>query len=116
MRILLTGSHVYGPVHEDSDIDIVLHVEDAGKLKEELVKKNIELFRSEKQQGTDYPGYYFRFGELTINIIYARDEDEMAGWAYATKKLSLMEPIEDKEEKIRIFEEARKGGNKNGCG
>jgi len=110
MRILLTGSHVYGPVHEDSDIDIVLHHDDADELREKLIEKNIELFRSEKQQGTDYPGYFFSLGILTINIIYVQDDEEMLTWKRATEKLASLPPIEDKEEKIRVFEAARKGG------
>lgn len=66
----LTGSHAYGKPHENSDIDIVVWVENT-KLRG-LLEEN---------------GYPIRFGNL--NLILVDSEDQWEAWQQGTKDLLI---------------------------
>jgi len=105
-QIVLTGSQVYGPATLESDINIVMHVEDAEGLKAFLEIKRIGITEDngpgdsgEKKNTT----FYFRIGELKFNIICVNSELELNKWEHATKNLLNRAPIYNREERCREF-------------
>lgn len=104
MDFLVTGSQAFGPLTADSDLDIVMYLEDAGKLQEWLGSKGIETHQTEVQrESPDYAGYYFNLLGILVNIITPRDSLEFEDWQRRTERLRARDPIKDKAERIKEF-------------
>lgn len=80
----LTGSRVYGTPREDSDIDIVVHLES-----EEIS----QLLDKEYSTNNNYnaTSASIRFGNL--NLICMSDHQEYLAWYQATKELKARKPV-----------------------
>ena len=102
--MILTGSHVFGPVNKDSDIDIVLLDFEAQELWNFLRTLKLSAYRTSQQDRYD-AGYYFKLGKLKFNIIIAYNEDDLVRWNYATQKMKAIDPVEDKDDRIETFRE-----------
>jgi len=107
MRFILTGTRVYGPASEDSDLDIVMFKEDHTELEFWLTEHNIEIVRSELQKKEEYSGYYFFLRDMKVNIIHVEEEETMEAWEYATNYMKTIPPIEDRKERVRVFSAKR---------
>ena len=108
-QIVLTGSQVYGPATEKSDIDIVMHELDAQKLKAEVMMKRIIITQTGKGGGElENTCFYFNIGGLKINIICAKTELELMKWRHATRTLQNRAPIHNREERLREFKKGLK--------
>lgn len=106
MDFLLTGSQVYGPATEDSDLDIVIKLKDAHEIVLFLAKHGIEYYQTPGQMSHgDDGGFYFNLGGIEINIILAPDERAFEEWRRRTEKMKKLPPIEDREERIDVFNE-----------
>ena len=106
MKKALTGSQVYGPATNDSDIDIVLTLAEGQELETFLTSLGIEKEQTDAQ--VEYEpdgGYYFHLGPLWINIILADNETEVIRWNQATKMMCSLDPIDDREKRIYKFRE-----------
>ena len=103
-RMVITGTQVYGPAREDSDIDIVLYVADAEELENKLYSMKVDVERTELQEKLDYRGYYFNLGPLRFNIVVLEDEEGMNAWEKSTKMMRERDPIEDRDSRINFFE------------
>ena len=103
-KFVVTGTQVYGVATGDSDIDIVMEQENAHKLKEELVSSGIEIRYKQEDEKRQYNScYYFNLGVLKFNIIHAKDNEELEQWEIATEGTRKLPPIEDREERLKIF-------------
>ena len=105
MDYKVTGTRAYGPERDDSDLDIVLRDDDAYKFDAWLRSKNIKVWKTKEQELEDYSGFYFDLMGITVNIIEARTNEEMLSWKERTELMKTIEPVEDREERIRIFNE-----------
>jgi len=104
MRLIFTGTQVYGPATEDSDIDIVVNSKEAHIIQRELEKTRIEIYKTEDQDsyGPD-SGFYFDIGPLKFNIINAIDDITKEKWKRATEGMSKLKPISNRKNRIEIF-------------
>lgn len=100
---ILTGTQVYGVAKKDSDIDIVLKVDDVYILEKELDNKGITVFRTEVQEHREYSGFYFRLGIMTFNIICVVNNEHMHLWKHATECMRGIPPIQDRGRRIEAF-------------
>ncbi len=102
-KILLTGSRVYGPITENSDIDIVMEKEDALKLLELLEKKDVAFTKNDDYGDTS--NFKFSLAEVLppLNVIVAEDDGIWFMWQYATEEMKRLEPIINREQRIAMF-------------
>lgn len=107
MKILVTGTNVYGPRREDSDIDVVMHEDDAYAFERALREDNFEDLIEKKvnAQGENYDGFTLYLGGdfPAINIIALTNDDELEKWKYATDELKKLPPIEDRTQRLYTF-------------
>ncbi len=102
MDFILTGSRVYGPAKEDSDIDIVMTIAYSTILEAGISALGIAITREEEQ--IDYgSGYYFKLGEMLINIVGLASEEDLGRWTRATERMRGLPPIENKVKRIEQF-------------
>lgn len=105
MNPFVTGTQAYGPVTDGSDIDIVMHMNDADAFEKYLHSLDINTYRTEAQLRVAYQGFYFDFFIGKINVIVAND-DGMQWWKDRTENMRKHHVnVEDKEERIRLFNE-----------
>lgn len=83
MTAFLTGSHVYGTPHQDSDVDLVVLI-DSDQL-DQLLSKNYEPANYGATAAS------MRFGEL--NLICLADANEFEAWRQATNQLKARKPV-----------------------
>ncbi len=106
MDFLLTGTRVYGPATEDSDLDIVVHLNDVHEIVLFLAKHKIIHYRTPGQDSYGVVGgFYFDFAGIKINIIIAENDWEFEQWGRRTEKMKKLPPIEDREERVAVFNE-----------
>ncbi len=103
MKFLVTGTQVYGPTTEKSDIDIVMSISESINLRNELTAHNINVTQSTGQILGGYPGFYFNLGKIPFNIVVIEDKEEFTCWEKATNALKKLNPIPDKNERIKAF-------------
>ncbi len=92
-KFFLTGSRAYGKAREDSDIDLVMLVDEAGfKLLQKLSKSSMQagfksdsLFNREEYELDQGKSDCLRFGSL--NLIVHTNENVYNGWKKATEKM-----------------------------
>ncbi len=105
MKYFITGTHAYGPVTEDSDLDIVMLKDDAEQIRSFIQKHHIATYQTEKQEAYDNGGFYFDLLGIKINIIIAIDEADFAEWKEKTERMKEFEPIKDRQQRIDFFNE-----------
>jgi hypothetical protein len=105
MNPFVTGTQAYGPVTDGSDINIVIHVDDAQQFVNYLASHGVETYQNEAQINGTYPGFYFNFFLFTVNIIIV-NEWEVGWWKAHTENMRKYHlNIVDREERIRLFNE-----------
>ena len=115
-RVFITGTMAYGPITDDSDIDIVLigdidaeepEFDDTKNFREFLESLNIDI-HDNKVDNRNYRGYTFTIPGMKtkrkIQIIFAYGEDDFLAWQYATKQMKKINPILDKGERVKAFQ------------
>lgn len=116
MKKVLTGTQVYGPATEESDIDMVLLKEDADALIAVLLDKNISTYQTEDQQEYgDEGGFYFDIGKLKFNIIRASNEKDLLSWKRTTRKMSQQFEIKNRAKRINLFQKLMQKEDKKLC-
>ncbi len=106
LRYLLTGTRVYGPATEDSDLDIVMKYDGAYKLVQFCKKHDIEIYKTEGQdEYGDDGGFYFDLGFIKVNVIIAGSDRPFEQWERLTEKMKKIAPIHDRERRILVFNE-----------
>jgi hypothetical protein len=105
MKFLVTGTQVYGPVREDSDLDIVVLKKDHTGILNWLAVQKIATYQTEKQEAyaNANAGFYFNLFGITVNIIIVDGEAELRSWKHSTEKLKKLPPIEDRDNRIFSF-------------
>ena len=100
---VLTGTGVYGPqTPGQSDIDIVLKLEDAKTLSQAAYEHDIDLEAPNYERYKEGSAAYFELGPLRFNIIVA-DEEAFQWWRAQTERMKKFAPIEDRAERLRVF-------------
>ncbi|WP_406698586.1 nucleotidyltransferase domain-containing protein [Singulisphaera sp. Ch08] len=107
MNAFLTGSHIYGTPHEDSDIDLVvmMPVSQLGRLNELIAEDADSEMRYEGMK----PGACVRFGKL--NLIVVTDQDDYRAWQEGTAELTARKPVTRDEAKA-VFHAKREANRK----
>ena len=106
MNFLLTGTRVYGPATEDSDLDIVVKLNDVHEIVLFLAKHGIIHYRTPGQDLYGVVGgFYFDLAGITINIIIAESGPEFKEWERRTERMKKLSPIEDRGRRIDVFNE-----------
>jgi hypothetical protein len=103
MEFIVTGTCAYGPQTESSDLDIVLHVEDAYKLEDYLNEHKISTYNPENLWKYANGGYYFNLGSIRFNIIITEDEQEFKLWRKRTEGMKKWAPIKNKDRRVEVF-------------
>ena len=104
LKFFITGTHVYGPVGPNSDLDIVVMQDDVADILDFLHNHGMVIFRTAGQDEYGAAGgFYFEFAGMTINIIIAADALDFEWWKERTEKMKKLPPIEDREERIATF-------------
>lgn len=103
MKFLVTGTAAFGPLTENSDLDIVMTYWESDKLRVILNELGIK-YEDYGHINPEYPGIKFKIGELTLQIICTVNEEEFDKWFYATECMKGLEPIENREERIKTFQ------------
>ena len=101
MKMLLSGSRVFGGATDDSDIDMVVMQRDVADFEAKLIKQGIETWRSRVQEQVDYDGFYFNVGGIEFNVIVALDENDFAANDYAIEKMKKRDNINNKP--LRVY-------------
>ena len=100
---VLTGTGVYGPqTPGQSDIDIVLKLEDAAALLKFLYEHYVDWEAPCYERYEEWAATYFELGPLRFNII-AADEEAFQWWRTQTDRMKKFAPIEDRAERLRVF-------------
>ena len=100
---VLTGIGVYGPeTPSQSDIDIVLKLEDVEALLKSLCEHDIALEAPEYERYKEGATTYFELGPLRFTIIVA-DEEAFQWWRTQTERMKKFAPIDDRAERLRVF-------------
>ncbi len=106
MKFFITGTHAYGPVNPDSDLDIVVMANEVQVILDFLADHGIEYYRTPGQDSYgDAGGFYFDLGGIEVNIIIAADAIAFKEWKRRTEKMKDLAPIEDREERVAVFNE-----------
>lgn len=103
MKFIITGTSAYGPQTENSDLDIVVLIEDAKLILNFLTGHNIKTYRTPGQEQYNDSGYYFDLAGIKINIITAATEDVFRSWKERTQRMKQITPISDRKDRIAVF-------------
>ena len=104
MNFLLTGTRVYGPASEDSDLDVVVDMKDAIGIGKFLAEHSIQLYNTPGQDSYgDKGGFYFDFAGVQVNVIIAQTTDEFKAWEKRTERMKTIPPIPDRETRVATF-------------
>ena len=101
----ITGSRVYGPHREDSDIDIVVRYWDLIRTIIPLLESLRIEYAKQSEINPGYKGIKFKLHENLpeIQIICALNSKELEAWRQATKSMCDLPPIENRKERIATF-------------
>ena len=104
LDFLLTGSRVYGPAKEDSDLDIVVKLCDIKSITNYLLDHNIQMYSTPGQDSyAEAGGFYFNMAGIKINIVVAVSEADFRLWGRRTAIMKKLVPIEDREKRLATF-------------
>ena len=98
-----TGSHVYGVVVEDSDIDFILDSELVSEFKDILAASGIEFFPARRWYNDVNSSCYFMLDGEQYNIISLSEQD-VKMWVFATEMMTKIRPIKDKILRHHMFD------------
>jgi hypothetical protein len=100
----VTGTMAFGPLSKESDIDIVMLGVESKLLATNLVNMGVQVeFAGEVNP--EYKGFKFTIEPLpTINIVVAIDDKDAEAWAFATEAMRRFGPVENKQDRIAIFQ------------
>lgn len=104
MNAILTGSRRYGTPHADSDIDLVVLVDE--KTLTELIEQSDPIIGMEKKM-TDYAtagACGLRFGKL--NLLVCTKERQFAQWALGSAVLAEQKPV-TRETAVNVMDKLR---------
>lgn len=95
----VTGSQVYGTPTENSDIDLVLFIDDEDAA---ILQRMADDCHVNEAEDYGHPGEiaHLRFGKLNLVCIY--DESEFFAWMRATRELIARKPVTREEAKQHI--------------
>jgi hypothetical protein len=100
---IVTGTQVYGPTTETSDLDIVVLSDYLQDIHDFLTCHNIQAHQTQEQKDYENGGCYFNLFGIEVNIIIAQDGDEFERWRWATQEFKKEKPIEDRGERVDAF-------------
>lgn len=103
IKFIVTGTHAYGPVRLESDLDIVILAKDLPGMYEWLSSNQIQWYKTEAQALYVDSGFYFDMGGIQVNIVVAKDEEEFNLWRVRTDFMKTLKPIEDKVARREMF-------------
>ena len=104
MKFLITGTHAYGPVSPNSDLDIVMMVDDVHLMKLFLIAQGIEMYQTPAQDSYGpFGGFYFDLASMRVNIIITNNDREFEEWGWRTERMKGMPAVHDREERVAIF-------------
>ena len=104
MDFIITGTHAYGPVRPNSDLDIVVKAVDSTSIMDFLGSQGIWTYTTEGQEKYGATGgFYFDLAGIKINIIIAENDDAYAEWKRKTEKMKKFPEILDRDLRIAIF-------------
>jgi len=107
MKMLLSGSRVFGGATDASDVDMVVMQEDVADFEAKLILQGIYIRLSRDQERVDYNGFYFNVGGIEFNVIVALDRNEFAANKHAIEKMKRLDPIENKPQRVYVFRSFR---------
>lgn len=71
-EFIITGTHAYGPVTPESDLDICVPEDCYSDLYDWCFERSsLECWQTELQHKKDYGGFYFKIFDITVNVIVA---------------------------------------------
>jgi hypothetical protein len=105
MDYLITGTRAYGPVTEDSDLDIVVKSTDIEPITDFLIDHKIPTYNTPAQaEYGGVGGFYFDLAGIKVNIIVASSQGEFDDWNRRTERMkTLPTPIKDRETRLAVF-------------
>jgi len=104
MDYIVTGTRVYGPAGPDSDLDIVVKLNDVGRIINCLNDHNISTYKTSGQDEYGvHGGFYFDLIGIKINIIVAENEDDFIEWAIKTEKMKRLPIIPNRYLRLKVF-------------
>ena len=104
MDFIITGTRAYGPVREDSDLDIVVKSSDVQSILDYLIDRKISTYSTPGQDDYgDMGGFYFDLFGIQVNIIVTTNEAEYNLWNKRTEKMKILPDIEDRETHLSVF-------------
>jgi hypothetical protein len=103
LRFLITGTHAYGPVRAESDLDIVVMRQDVHEIMDFLIERGIDMYQTDAQEDYNDGGFYFDFAFIRVNIIIAHDETDFMVWAFKTERMKNTPAIENREARLEKF-------------
>ena len=103
MRSFITGTQVYGPITEKSDIDIVVFEEDADAIAKYLSEHNIEITYTDINGGEHYKGFYFNIVGLRFNIVVVTNEEDWNARKTVTDIMKQQFYIPDRQDSINMY-------------
>ena len=102
-RFVLTGTCAYGPFTNESDIDIAMYYYDVQRVNDFLPDFGIKV-HTQYHINPVYEGIHFMFCERKIQLIAVSSQMEMMAWEYATDKMKELQPIKERERRLKIFQ------------
>jgi len=104
MDYIVTGTRVYGPAGPDSDLDIVVKLNDIGYIVNYLSNHGVQMYRTPGQDEYGvHGGFYFDFIGIKVNIIVAENELDFTEWAIKTEKMKRLPVIPDRDLRLKVF-------------
>lgn len=104
MNAFLTGSQIYGSPTENSDIDLVVSMDDENRARLWALVKDSEK-KANFNTDADYGGNLnLQFGRL--NLIVLKSDIEMANWKVGTVMLERQGPV-SRERAVEVLKALR---------
>jgi len=110
LKLFITGSMVYGPQTEESDLDIVVRYQDREDLIELAEKLGIPYELTYPTPKELYEGEITPVFKLFLlptlpafNIIAFKTKEEFNAWYKVTQRMKLLPPILNRENRIESF-------------
>ena len=104
MDFIITGTRAYGPVREDSDLDIVVKSSDVQSILDYLIDRKISTYSTPGQDDYgDMGGFYFDLFGIQVNIIVTTNEAEYNLWDKRTERMKTLPDIEDRDTRLAVF-------------
>lgn len=102
-NIFLTGTVIYGPFTNESDIDVVINPIYARIIEGVLFALGIRI-RFSAVDDPSYNGFSFEIdNSRKIQIIVPDNDKEFKCWNYATQKMKKQDSISDRFERVAEF-------------